>query len=123
MAEILKLIISYFQLFYFKFQSLVVNLKLKTQRANPEYSRLDWIFKAITLYLCYVGMDLSGLKLNELDVQYYFGKISYETAYGLPSMYYWAVHGLCMGLALWKMFEMLWWGQAKVREYNAVKIS
>lgn len=89
---------------------------LKRKKPSPAYTRRQWIMKAATLFICAVGMDLSGLKLNELDVGYYFHRLSYEQAYGLNFAYYAGLHGLFWGLALWKLFEMYWWGREKVQE-------
>lgn len=48
-------------------------------------------------------MDLSGLKLRDLDI---LGQ-----SYGVNYAYYAAINGLFMGLAAWKMFEIYWWGK------------
>jgi hypothetical protein len=91
------------------------------KKPSPEYTRWQWRFKAIQLYVCAIGMDLSGLKLNELDVNYYFHRITYEQAYGFNFVYYAGVHGLLMGLALWKLFEIYWWGKGKVEQLKMEK--
>jgi hypothetical protein len=83
----------------------------RRKKTSPEYTRRQWIMKCTQIFLCCVGMEMSGLKLYQLDTDFALRRISYEAAYGLPSLYYWVVNGLCMGLAFWKLLEVYWWGK------------
>lgn len=91
-----------------------INAFLHKKKPSPDYTRNQLIMKAITLFLAAEGMDASGLKLYSLETSYALRQISYEAAFGLPTIWYYFVHGMCMGLALWKLFEFYWWGKDQV---------
>ena len=93
---------------------------IKARPTSPQYTKREWIFKCTTLFLAAVGMDLTGAKLYFFDSEYYYGRLNYEQAYGFQNIYFWAMHGLCLALALWKLFEIYWWGKDYLAKWHAV---
>jgi len=62
-----------------------------------------------------IGYQLAGLKINDIELNLYYGKIA---RYGPDYVFYMGVEGLFLALALWRLFEVYWW--AKNRALNVV---
>jgi len=67
--------------------------------------------KIITLFICAVGLDRSGNKVFNFEVDYAYQRISAEAAFGAEYTYYMAVSALFLGLAFWKLLELYWLGK------------
>lgn len=96
---------------------------------SPEYTRRQWIMKAFTLYLCAMGMELSGLQIYGIEnplaktgtkIQFPGQFLNADAAITPWQFYMYAVHGLTMGLAFWKILEIYWWGKDRVSEANYI---
>lgn len=103
---------SYFVKTILWFQALFSKIKKSGLNKNPEYSRREWIFKAVQIYLCYLGFDLAGAHIYSLEVKFAYGQISaYEAFYSPMVLYYYFITGFCLANILWKLFEMYWWAK------------
>jgi hypothetical protein len=93
----------------FSFQRL--KTLLNKRKLSPEYTRRQWIFKCSQIFLCAIGMELSGLRIYAAEISVFSGHIAPAYAYNYMYVYYCAVHGLCMALALWRILEIYWWAK------------
>ncbi len=95
---------------------------LRRSAKSPEYTRRQWIMKGVQLYLCAIAMDLAGAQIYHREVLYALRQASFEEAFYSPQvLYYYAVVGLALGLATWKLFEMYWWAKDRVEAMEKLR--
>jgi len=87
--------------------------KNKMNNARPEYSRKEWFFKIFMLGLSGLTYQFLGLKINDLELNLYYGKI---LAYGLDYVFLLGCQGIVLALALWRLLEIYWYGKNKVKD-------
>src|SRR4030042_1567566 len=87
----------------------------KAKPVSKPLTRYQFYMKIITLYICAVGLDLSGNKVFNFEVDYAYQRISAEAAFGWEYTYYMAVSALFLGLAFWKLLELYWMGKDAVK--------
>jgi hypothetical protein len=97
--------------------------KLQRHKASPNFTRRQWIFKAIQIYLCYLGADFSGSQIYNLEIKYAHNQISaYQAFYAPMVLYYYLVSGFCLANAFWKLIEMYWWGKDHLKALRLEKL-
>jgi hypothetical protein len=87
--------------------------QIKFKSARPQYSRLQWYFKGLMLIISALGFQLAGLKINDIELNLYYGKI---VSYGPDYIFYMGVEGLFLALALWRLLEIYWWAKNRAVE-------
>ena len=87
--------------------------QIKFRSARPEYTRFQWYFKGLMLFISAVGYQLAGLKINDIELNLYYGKIA---AYGADYVFYMGVEGLFLALGLWRLMEIYWWAKNRLGE-------
>lgn len=103
-----------------KINALLVKIKafillIKKKGKQPEYTFKTWCFKCGQLFIYVMGMELSGLRVYELDAKLIKGMITMQEARGFNYVYFAGLNGLFMGLALWRMFELFWWARHQAK--------
>lgn len=80
--------------------------RIKFRSARPEYTRFQWCFKLVMLFISAIGFQLAGLKINDLEFK---GLI-----YGLDYIFFMMFEGLFLALGLWRLLEVYWWAKNRV---------
>jgi len=93
---------------------------LRRKAKSPEYTRQQWIMKGAQIYICAVGMDLSGAKLYWYEAELHYNRMTPQEAYGPYYAYLCGIHGLLIALALWRLLEMYWWGKDHVEKLRSL---
>lgn len=92
---------------------------LTRKRESPEFTKRQFVFKAVQIYLCYLGFDFAGSHIYSLETQYAYGKITaYQAFYAPNVLYYYFITGFCLANGLWKLFEIYWWGKDRVKRLS-----
>ena len=85
----------------------------KFKQSRPEYSRGQWYFKNLMLFISAIGYTLAGYKINDIEVNKYYSKI---LNYGPDYVFYMGVEGLFLALALWRILEIYWWAKNRAQD-------
>lgn len=88
-------------------------LRDKTKSARPIYSKKEWFLKMFLLGLGSVTYDFLGRKINDIELNLYYGKI---INYGFDYVFYLGSQGLLLGILTWRLFEVYWWAKNTVHD-------
>jgi len=93
--------------------NFIKKIKAFTQKKTEfkPLTRFQFYSKIVSLYICAVGLDMSGNRVFNIEVNQALSNMAPVSLYTLEYTYYMAINGLFLGLAFWKLLELAWYGK------------
>lgn len=88
-----------------------IKVFIRKKPVSKPLTRFQFYSKIASLFICAIGLDMSGQRVFNFDSDYAYGRITYAQYQSVEYTYYMAISGLFLGLAFWKLLELYWLGK------------
>lgn len=77
-----------------------------------DYSRFNFVIMCLQLYIYAVGLELTGLRIYDLEFK--------SQVFGLDYVYFCGLNGLFLGLGVYRLLEIYWYAKDVNYSLNTV---